>query len=95
MQRNRGYRRRQRRRFIRRRLKIILNAWGEGFRSWGSWDMSPGQYPYYGRTGVLGKFNLACSCWMCRGEKYDRLVFRREMRRMIDEVDFRACAQGD
>ncbi len=94
MERNRGYRRRQRRRFIRRRLKIILNAWGPG-SWWGAESRPLNWFPFSGGPGRLGKFNLACSCWMCRGEKYDRLVFRREMRGMIDEVDFRACGQGD
>ncbi|MBI4498162.1 MAG: hypothetical protein HY689_09715 [Chloroflexi bacterium] len=87
MQRTRAYRRSQRRRFIRRRLKIILNAWGYGFRLWGFSDMSPDRYPYYGRTGMLGKFNLCCSCGMCRIPKYDRLAFRREKRRLLSEVD--------
>lgn len=28
-----------------------------------------------------------CSCWMCRGEKYNRLEAKREMRRRLEEED--------
>lgn len=34
----------------------------------------------YKRTGT------PCSCWMCRGEKYDRRAYARETWRMIAEA---------
>lgn len=34
---------------------------------------------------MLGKFNLCCSCGMCRIPKYDRLAFKQETRRLPDE----------
>ena len=33
----------------------------------------------YKTTGV------PCSCWMCRGEEYDRREYKKEMLRIIEE----------
>ena len=28
-----------------------------------------------------------CSCWMCKGETYNRLAFKKETKRIINEAD--------
>ena len=49
----------QRRRHIARRLGIVKKAYPPDLRSW-----------FFKNAGKLSKWNLACSCWLCRSEKY-------------------------
>lgn len=58
--RTRAWRRVQRKRMIRRRLNIISAIWY--FTDW----------PPPGKAGRLAKWNLVCSCGMCRQPKFDR-----------------------
>ena len=37
-------------------------------------------YQIYKTTGT------PCSCWMCRGEEYNRLDYKKTMRRIINEA---------
>ena len=52
--RSRDYLRHQRERIIRKRMKIIRDVWK-------SHDNL-----LLGKAGKLAKYNLACSCWMCK-----------------------------
>ena len=36
-------------------------------------------------TQVYRTAGTPCSCWMCRGNEYDRLVYKRDTRRIICE----------
>jgi hypothetical protein len=95
MVRGRRYRRHQRRRLIRKRLKQVLNAWGYGFgehyqrtewRDGVRVQIGPGYYPWKGQEGALGKLTInPCSCWMCRWPKHERHVQARLDEREIVE----------
>lgn len=39
------------------------------------------------RMQVYRTTGTPCSCWMCRGEEYDRLNYKRETRRIILESE--------
>ena len=49
----------QRCRHIARRLAFVKKAYPADAWPW-----------YFKNAGRLSKWNLVCSCWMCRGEKY-------------------------
>src|SRR5690349_14351911 len=51
---------------MRRRWNLLRNAWNSG---------------WYPPKHFLSKYNLVCSCGMCRGEKYNRSHFKRETQR--------------
>ena len=36
---------------------------------------------------VYKSVSTPCSCWMCRGEKYNRLEAKREMERILKEEE--------
>ena len=36
-------------------------------------------------TQVYRSTGTPCSCWMCRGNEYDRLAYKRDTRRIIQE----------
>lgn len=56
-----------RNRLIARRLAIVRNAWHESARKTDTGTMIVGRH-----YGALSKFNLVCSCLMCRGDRYNR-----------------------
>jgi hypothetical protein len=105
MVRTRAFRRAQRGRVIRKRLRVIWNAWGYGFRcearvrrADGTLD-DPWWYPWRGREGALDTSNLRdCTCWMCAHPAYDRVRQRREDRRAraegVAEVDASVDGRG-
>lgn len=39
----------------------------------------------FGHVGRFRKFNLKCTCGMCKRERYKRSLDRRETRQWIDE----------
>lgn len=57
VERNRTYRRIQRRRVINRKKRIIKGQ---------------NNYWHYKNEGELSKGKIHCSCWMCRSKSYDR-----------------------
>ena len=61
MNRDRSYYRKQRKRAIHRRQKILRQLGGEeNVRAWAR-----------GATGRFSKGKIHCSCWMCRRKSYD------------------------
>lgn len=74
--RTRAERRHHRARLIRRRMFIIKNAWG---------DYGPESWPRH--PGTLAKYNLCCSCWMCKAcRESARQPRRAERQRMRVEL---------
>ena len=68
MQRSREYRRKQRRRVIRRKIKILKGIGGN-------------EYVYawtHDKPGRLAKGKIHCSCPLCRTKSYDFLPHREE-----------------
>ena len=37
-------------------------------------------------TQVYRSTGTPCSCWMCQGEKYNRLAYKQETRRVVNEA---------
>ena len=61
MNRDRSYYRKQRKRVIHRKEKILLQLGGE--KKHFAWTR--------GAVGRLSKGKIHCSCWMCRTKSYD------------------------
>lgn len=61
MNRDRSYYRKQRKRVIHRKEKILLQLGGE--KKLFAWT--------HGAPGRLSKGKIHCSCWMCRTKSYD------------------------
>ena len=74
MNRDRGYYRKQRKRAIHRKERILRQLGGEeNVRAWS-----------HGATGRLPKGKIHCSCWMCRKKSYDAPNIRDKRRRYSD-----------
>ena len=75
------YYRHHRDRMIRRRVDIVRNVWGDSALRTADPDKIAGYH-----FGELSKRNLACSCPMCRGPRYDRHSAQREALRELQEA---------
>ena len=85
--RNRLWRQRQQMRVFKARM-MYFSACGHSLRNDdGSWNEHPHWFEIarerwakaYRTTGT------PCSCWICRGEKYNRREYKKESRRIIRE----------
>lgn len=85
--RNRLWRQRQQMRVFKARM-MYFSACGHSIRNDdGSWNEHPHWFEIarerwakaYRTTGT------PCSCWICRGEKYNRREYKKESRRIIRE----------
>lgn len=68
-------RRHHRERVIARRLRIVRDEWA-------------GNHPWLGSPGRFAKYNLVCSCGMCRDRKarQDRPAETRRWRQEVEAV---------
>ncbi len=73
MNRERSYYRKQRRRVIRRKEKLLFRLGGESLVQ--GWER--------GAAGRLSKGKIHCSCWLCRRKSYDA-PSARDRRRASD-----------
>ena len=72
MKKTRTYRRAQRTRIIKRKVKMLKEYGGQEYVF--AWTR--------GHTGRLAKSKIHCSCWMCRSKSYDE-ISRADKRRLI------------
>jgi hypothetical protein len=74
MRKNRAYRRSQRLRVIKRKIRLLRKYGGDKYVL--AWSGG-------GKTGRFAKGKIHCSCWMCRTKSYDNLS-HADSKKMID-----------
>lgn len=87
--RNKGWRRDQQKRVFKSRMILhasygvtLLDDEGKWIENAHWFELAKMKcYRHYRTTGT------PCSCWMCRGECYDRLAFKKDTRRIITEAE--------
>jgi hypothetical protein len=88
MERNKHWRQQQRRKFYIAALKRYASwdspTWiGDEFVEHPKWiDLYKA-----GELSVYKSVRVPCSCYLCRGERYDRRAFRMETQRILKESD--------
>lgn len=87
--RNKGWRRDQQKRVFKSRMMLHASYGMIAYDDGGNRIQHPHWFDLakmkwcraYQTTGT------PCSCWMCKGESYNRLAFKKETKRIINEAD--------
>ena len=87
--RNKGWRRDQQKRVFKSRMVLHASYGVIALDDKGNWIENAHWFELakmkwcrpYRTTGT------PCSCWMCRGESYNRLAFKKDTRRIIEETE--------
>ena len=85
--RNKGWRRFQQDRVFTARMLMFTGYRYGIFDEEGNYIKNPHWFEIVGQRWAkkYKDSSTPCSCWLCRGEKYDRKAYKHDTKRIIDE----------